>query len=177
MEIKKIAKSAIMASAVWALLASGSVAAMGQNGAGQSTAPTHQNAYQTGNMDGSNTGDQPLDGTGMHHASNFREGLGPQHYNFSVDISGDVFVNPNRFSQLTGGMAFIDENADGICDLVQDTDSFQALGIGPFVDENEDGIYDSFQTRGAYHAMGMNNFVDADGDGLCDNYEADPVAD
>lgn len=118
------------------------------------------------------------DGTGSGanmNAKNFRNELGPQHYQFSVDISEDVFVNPQRYGQITGGMNFIDENGDGICDIAQDSEEFNGLGIGPFVDENEDGIHDDFQTRGAYQALGMNNFVDVDGDGICDNYEANPI--
>ncbi len=114
-------------------------------------------------------------GPGSDHAENFRSGLGPQQYHFNVDISDDVFVNQHRFMQVTGGMEFVDENGDGVCDLAQDSESFRALGIGPFADENQDGIHDVFQTRAAYRALGMNNFVDADGDGICDNYEAEPV--
>lgn len=115
-------------------------------------------------------------GNGMgQHATNFRSSLGSQNYHFSVDISEDVFVNPSRFGKVTGGMNYVDENGDGICDLVQDSDAFEALGIGAFVDENEDGIYDEFQTRNAYKALGMQNFVDVDGDGICDNYESTPI--
>jgi hypothetical protein len=55
-------------------------------------------------------------------------------------ISDDVFVNQHRFREITGGMNFVDDNGDGICDLAQDSGLFQALGLGPFVDENEDGI-------------------------------------
>ncbi len=109
-------------------------------------------------------------------AMNFRHDLGPQEYHFQVDISDDVFVNQQRFRMITGGMDFVDENGDGICDLAQDSGSFRALGLGPFQDENGDGIFDGFQTRNAYQALGMNNFVDVDGDGLCDNYEAVPRA-
>jgi len=47
------------------------------------------------------------------------------------------------------------------------------IGV-PFVDENGDGICDIFQTREAYQALHLNNFVDVDGDGICDNYELIP---
>jgi len=115
-------------------------------------------------------------GQGMgQHAGNFRDTLGPQNYHFSVDISEDVFVNSSRFGQVTGGMNYVDDNEDGVCDLVQDTEAFAALGIGAFVDENEDGICDEFQTKNAYNALGMQNFIDIDGDGICDNYERNPI--
>jgi hypothetical protein len=169
--LKSMIKAVIVVSATTAIAAS---AIAGMNGAGMggdnaSPGGQYMNSYQTG--------DHPEDGTGMQYgyARNFRQGLGPQQYNFDVDISDDVFVNPGRFGQVTGGMNFVDENGDGICDLAQDSEAFQALGIGPFVDENEDGIHDAFQTRAAYRALGMNNFVDVDGDGICDNYEANPL--
>ncbi len=122
-------------------------------------------------------GDHTEDGTGMQygHARNFRADLGPQRYNFEVDVSDDVFTNPGGFGQVTGGMNFVDDNGDGVADIVQDSELFQALGIGPFVDENEDGIHDDFQTRAAYMALGMDNFVDVDGDAICDNYEENPL--
>ncbi len=106
---------------------------------------------------------------------NFRGSNGQQNYNaFSVDTSQDVFVNQQHFKEVTGGMNFVDENGDGICDIAQNTPQFQSLGVGNFVDENEDGICDMFQTHEAYNNLGMNNFVDVDGDGLCDNYELTP---
>ncbi|NPA94096.1 MAG: hypothetical protein GXO58_01565 [Thermodesulfobacteria bacterium] len=105
---------------------------------------------------------------------NLRMGLGPQHYGpFDVDISQDPFVNPRAYMRLTG-MQFVDENGDGICDMVQDSEMFRSLGVGPCVDENEDSICDCFQTRDAYQRLGMHNFVDVDGDGICDNYEMNP---
>lgn len=110
----------------------------------------------------------------MYH-NNFRGSNGQQQYNaFSIDTSQDVFVNAQRFREITGGMNFIDENGDGICDIAQNTPLFQSLGVGNFVDANEDGICDLFQTHEAYKNLGMNNFVDVDGDGICDNYELIP---
>lgn len=95
-----------------------------------------------------------------------------RHYGaFAVDLSEDVFVNRQRLSEVTGGMGFVDDNGDGICDVAQDTELFASLGFGEFVDENGDTIHDAFQTRGMYRMLGMGNFVDTDGDGLCDNYE------
>ena len=106
---------------------------------------------------------------------NLRMGLGPQHYGpFDVDISQDPFVNSRAYMRLTG-MQFVDENGDGICDMVQDSEMFRSLGVGPCVDENEDSICDCFQTRNAYQRLGMHNFVDVDGDGICDNYEMNPL--
>ncbi len=117
--------------------------------------------------------------TMMHHIkrANFRFGMGPQHYPpFDVDISNDLFVNPRKYEEFTHGMPFVDENGDGVCDIVQDTDMFRNLGVGPCIDENEDSICDCFETREAYMRMGMKNFVDVDGDGICDNYEMDPLS-
>lgn len=163
-----------MVSAAAAIAVPATAGGMNDTGAGTDTHYMNNNQ----NMNSNQSGEAPQDGAGMHYgqARNFRAGLGPQHYNFDMDISEDVFVNPGRFRQVTGGMDFVDENGDGICDLAQDSEAFQALGIGPFVDENEDGIHDAFQTRGAYQAFGMNNFVDVDGDGICDNYEENPFA-
>lgn len=107
---------------------------------------------------------------------NFRGGNGPQYYPpFDVDTSDDVFVNPQRFEQVTG-LQFVDENGDGICDYFQRGPYFQQLGIGAWTDANQDGIADVFETREMYWALGMKNFVDVDGDGLCDNYEKTPIA-
>ncbi len=112
-----------------------------------------------------------------HIRANFRFGLGPQYYPpFEVDISNDLFVNPSKYAQFTGGMPFVDENGDGICDIVQDTEMFRNLRIGPCIDKNEDSICDCFETREAYMRMGMKNFVDVDGDGICDNYEMNPLS-
>lgn len=112
--------------------------------------------------------------SGMGAMHNFRGANGPQNYPaFAVDTSQDPFVNRETFRQVTGGMNFVDENGDGICDIVQDTPTYRAFGV-PFVDENEDGICDIFQTREAYQALHLNNYVDVDGDGLCDNYELIP---
>lgn len=112
--------------------------------------------------------------SGMGAMHNFRGANGPQNYPaFSVDTSQDPFVNRDTFRQLTGGMNFVDENGDGICDIVQDTPTYHAFGVA-FVDENGDGICDIFQTREAYQALHLNNFVDVDGDGICDNYELIP---
>jgi len=109
--------------------------------------------------------------------NNLRMGLGPQYYGpFDVDVSNDPFVNPRAYMRLTG-MQFVDENGDGICDIMQDTDLFRSLGIGPCMDENNDSICDRFQTREAYERLGMRNFVDVDGDGICDNYEMNPIMD
>ncbi len=133
----------------------------------------HQNMTQNMNQD------QMGNMAGEHHMNraNFRSGLGPQHYPpFDVDISDDVFVNPHRYMEFTGGGQFVDENGDGICDIAQDTEMFRQLGVGPCVDENGDTICDCFQTRDAYKRMGMKNFVDVDGDGICDNYELNPMA-
>ncbi len=106
---------------------------------------------------------------------NFRAQLGPQHYPpFDVDISDDLFVNPGKYMEFTGGCQFVDENGDGICDIAQDSEMFKKLDIGPCMDENGDSICDCFQTRDAYDRMGMKNFVDVDGDGICDNYELNP---
>lgn len=122
-----------------------------------------QNQYQTQTQ------------TNNTYSKNFRGSNGQQQYGaFSVDTSQDVFVNAQRFRQITGGMNFVDENGDGICDIAQNTSLFQSLGIGNFVDANEDGICDLFQTHEAYKNLGMNNFVDVDGDGICDNYELIP---
>ena len=123
-------------------------------------------------------GDMSSNATMTHHIkkTNFRWGLGPQHYPpFDVDISGDLFINHQRYMEFTGGGQFVDENGDGICDIVQNTDMFHHLGAGPCVDENGDSICDCFQTKDAYDKMGMKNFVDVDGDGICDNYELNPV--
>ncbi|OCC15155.1 hypothetical protein DBT_1275 [Dissulfuribacter thermophilus] len=131
------------------------------------------NAFATGPMS-SGTGQIA---TGMGHAYNMRNVMGPQVYpDVSVDISNDLFINPRTFSQMAGGMHFVDENGDGIIDYAQNTPYFEQLGIGPFVDQNGDSIHDEFQTIGFYRAVGMRNFVDIDGDGLCDNYEANPFA-
>lgn len=117
---------------------------------------------------------QQNSGMGSMAMHNFRGANGPQNYPaFSVDTSQDPFVNRDTFRQVTGGMNFVDENGDGICDIVQDTPTFHAFGIA-FVDENGDGIADIFQTREMYQALHLNNFVDVDGDGLCDNYELIP---
>ncbi len=118
------------------------------------------------------------DNEGNHYGFNMRHMTGPQVYNdITVDISGDIFVNPSVFNRLTGGtIEFVDENGDGITDYVQNTKYFDSLGLGPFQDENGDTIHDAFQTFGFYRALGMKNFVDLDGDGLCDNYENDPFA-
>ncbi len=130
-----------------------------------------ENMYQYGMNDDNMTGNM----TTM--MNNFRMGLGPQHYGpFDVDVSDDPFVNPRTYRMITG-MPFVDENGDGICDIVQDTEMFRSLGIGPCVDENEDSICDCFQTKDAYERLGMHNFVDVDGDGICDNYEMNPFMD
>ncbi len=112
--------------------------------------------------------------SGMGAMHNFRGANGPQNYPaFSVDTSQDPFVNRDTFRQVTGGMNFVDENGDGICDIVQDTPLYHSFGVA-FVDENGDGICDIFQTREIYQALHLNNFVDVDGDGICDNYELIP---
>ena len=139
----------------------------GTNGANATM--THHNMHH---------GEMSTNGTMTHHIkrANFRFGLGPQHYPpFKVDISDDLFVSPGKYAQFTGGMPFVDENGDGICDIVQDTDMFRNLGVGPCIDKNEDSICDCFETREAYMRMGMKNFVDVDGDGICDNYEMNPL--
>ncbi len=101
--------------------------------------------------------------------------VGPQIYrDFAVDTSMDIFINPARFRQMTGGMEFVDQNGDGIIDYAQNTPFFQQLGMGPFKDRNRDSIHDEFQTFQFYRALGMDNFVDVDGDGICDNYEENP---
>lgn len=110
------------------------------------------------------------------NASNAREiGSGQQSYSFSVDTSQDLFTNPQALEKVTGGMQFIDDNGDGICDVAQDSPTFEALNAGDFVDNNSDGIHDKFQTREFYQAAGMDNYVDVDGDGICDNYEQTPI--
>lgn len=110
------------------------------------------------------------------NATNVRDiGNGQQTYSFSVDTSNDVFTNPQALAQATGGMGFIDDNGDGICDVAQDSPTFQALNVGNFVDNNSDGIHDGFQTREFYQQLKMDNFVDVDGDGICDNYEETPI--
>jgi hypothetical protein len=98
-----------------------------------------------------------------------------QQYQFRIDTSNDVFVNPQAFSEATGGMQFVDENGDGICDIAQDSPRFEALQVGAFVDNNSDGIHDRFQTREFYQQLKMDNYVDVDGDGICDNYEQNPI--
>lgn len=174
--VKKIA-STLFALAVVVLLSANADAWRGQM-SGNSTMMNrdmHQQMHQQ-----MHNGDMAMSGQGQEHhmnRANFRAGLGPQHYPpFDVDISNDLFVNPQRYMKFTGGGQFIDENGDGICDIAQDTEMFRNLGIGPCVDENEDSICDCFQTRDAYKRMGMKNFVDVDGDGLCDNYELNPMA-
>ncbi len=118
-----------------------------------------------------------IDGDGI--CDNYVPGLGFMGYgfhlyeNFDVDLDEDVFIHPGRFSEVTGGMAFVDENGDGIVDVVQNTPLFHSFDFGPFMDENNDTIHDPFQTWQMYHDLGMKNFVDADGDGLSDNYEWD----
>lgn len=115
------------------------------------------------------------DGDGV--CDNHVEGLGFRGHGFhryedlEMDLSDDVFIHPGRFAEATGGMAFVDENGDGIADIVQDTDLFYSFDFGEFVDENGDTIHDPFQSWEMYHALGMRNFVDADGDGVCDNYQ------
>jgi hypothetical protein len=110
-------------------------------------------------------------------ASNAREiGSGQQSYSFTVDTSNDVFTNPQALEKATGGMQFIDDNGDGICDVAQDSPTFEALNAGNFVDNNGDGIHDGFQTREFYQLLKMDNYVDVDGDGICDNYEQTPIA-
>jgi hypothetical protein len=60
------------------------------------------------------------------------------------------------------GAGFVDEDGDGVCDLMGSGGRGQfgrRMGGGPgFVDENGDGVCD--------------NFVDEDGDGVCDNCPA-----
>lgn len=92
------------------------------------------------------------------------------HDAFTVDMTMDVFSNPWTFTTFTG-MAFIDDNHDGIADMFQDTDLYDSMGFGEWMDQNQDGIGDRFQTFEMYTYMGMTNFVDVDGDGICDNYE------
>ncbi|HWH68030.1 MAG TPA: hypothetical protein VNT26_01485 [Candidatus Sulfotelmatobacter sp.] len=107
-------------------------------------------------------------------AANFRGQGGPQRYEaFAVDIAQDPFVNPERFRAVSG-LAFVDDDGDGICDYFQDTALHRdELGLA-WVDRNQDSISDLFQTSQAYGAMGLGNFVDVDGDGLSDNYELSP---
>ncbi len=157
----------------------------GTNGARETN--THRNMHH-GEMMSTNAtmmhhnmhrGEMSTNATMMHHIkrANFRFGMGPQHYPpFDVDLSDDLFVNPRKYEEFTHGMPFVDENGDGVCDIVQDTDMFRNLGVGPCIDENEDSICDCFETREAYMRMGMKNFVDVDGDGICDNYEMDPLS-
>ena len=92
-----------------------------------------------------------------------------QHYKeLIVSTDEDPFVDPERFSEVTNGIPFIDENGDSIADIVQNTEFF--LKLGEFIDENQDSIHDPFQTWEMYQALGLKNFVDVDGDGICDNY-------
>ncbi|MEZ0328911.1 MAG: hypothetical protein ABWK15_05050 [Dissulfuribacterales bacterium] len=129
---------------------------------------------QVTTMEQTQTTDMSQQNSGMGAMYNFRGANGPQNYPaFSVDTSQDPFVNRETFRQLTGGMNFVDENGDGICDIVQDTPLYHSFGV-PFVDENGDGICDIFQTYEAYQALHLKNFVDVDGDGICDNYEIVP---
>lgn len=115
------------------------------------------------------------DGDGL--CDNYVEGIGfrgqgfHRYENFDVDISEDPFVHPGQFGQVTGGMRFVDENGDGIADIVQNTELFHSFDFGEFADENGDTIHDAFETWDMYNALGMRNFLDADGDGLCDNYQ------
>ncbi len=95
---------------------------------------------------------------------------------FEVDISEDMFVNPEVFTARTGGMEFVDENEDGIVDVAQDSASFESLQVGAFEDSNSDTIHDAFQTSDFYEWAEMDNFVDVNGDGLSDNYVNDPWA-
>lgn len=107
----------------------------------------------------------------------FRGHHGPMNYSpFTVETEEDLFVNPERFEQMTG-LSWVDENGDGVCDYAQNNEFYrQQLGL-QWNDRNNDGINDLFQTRAAYRNLQMNNFVDVDGDGLCDNYEFNPWED
>lgn len=99
-----------------------------------------------------------------------RENGKVRYEDLDIDISKDPFINPVRFSEISNGIPFVDEDGDGIADVVQDSAVFESLNAGDFIDENGDTIHDPFQTWEMYRELGLKNFVDQDGDGVCDNY-------
>lgn len=115
-----------------------------------------------------------VDGDGI--CDNYVEGIahrenGKLRYeDLDIDISADPFINPARFAEISNGIPFVDENEDGIADIVQNSAMFESLNAGDFIDENGDTIHDPFQTWEMYQNLGLKNFVDQDGDGVCDNY-------
>lgn len=156
---KKIISAAILGGMVLASISVSANPAAGADGGG------------VGNGDLTGDGDVPVE-----EPTNVRDDVSiPQLYPaFEVVTSDDIFVNPEIFTVRTGGMQFVDNNADGIVDIAQDSVAFAELKIGLFVDANHDTIYDGFQTFEFYKTFQINNYVDVDGDGLCDNYEQNP---
>lgn len=106
-------------------------------------------------------------------------GYAPQsrHYEqVQMNLEEDIFINRSTFQTMMEALDidinFVDDNADGIADIFQNTEQFEKFGIA-FEDTNDDTIADVFQTRQMYNFMGMANFVDIDSDNLSDNYRSE----
>ena len=98
--------------------------------------------------------------------------------------SPEEYVSPELVQGIQGPN-FIDEDGDGICDLMGTGQSGQGQGYGPwglqagtcggnFIDEDGDGVCDlagmgqGFGPGGSQDGTCGDNFVDEDGDGVCD---------
>lgn len=132
-------------------------------------------------------------------ADNLTEGTIPQMSQQNLDAEvGNVSEDLVGFGlQSTGGPNFVDEDGDGVCDLMgtgQGNGPYGPRGYGNgtgvcgenFVDEDGDGVCDLMGTgqgNGPYGPRGYGNgtgqgfgpqggcgaeFVDEDGDGICD---------
>ena len=91
-----------------------------------------------------------------------------------------AFVTPDEYlpevtTQSVEGPNFIDEDNDGVCDLMG-TGSGYGFGqqSANFLDEDGDGVCDlagtgqGFGSNGSQNGAYGGNFVDEDGDGQCD---------
>lgn len=89
---------------------------------------------------------------------------------YDVPGEGDPVVSPGLYQ----GPNFIDENGDGVCDLMGSGAFGNGQAGANFIDENGDGVCDLAGTGEGYgpfgyaHRVCAENFVDEDGDGLCD---------
>jgi len=132
------------------------------------------------------------------NAGNIQSGVNFQRLqdNNLWDIDGDGIPNgqdPDFVSGTAqgraGGMNFIDENGDGVCDYFQ-MGSRAAGNAGMnmmgtmrgryYVDANGDGVCDNFGSRmgqGMGNGRGRRlNFIDQNGDGICDRFQGNAQA-